>query len=383
MRNGIVSLVLILATIPIPWPGAAQGRIERATGLALQVVAQGLEYPVDLTAPGSDPRLFIVEQAGRIRVVRDGRLLDRPFLDLTEKVGYGGERGLLSMAFHPHYPDNGWFYVNYTDRRGDTRVERYSVSGNPDIADPATARPVLEVHQPYANHNGGLVRFGPDGMLYIGMGDGGGAGDPHGNAQDRGTLLGDLLRIDVDRGDPYAIPPDNPFAPRPGMRGEIWGWGLRNPWRFCFDPPTHRLYIADVGQNRWEEIDVVDARLAGLNFGWNVMEGAHCYRSPRCDARGFVEPVVEYGHGGGCSVIGGYVYRGRRLPDLVGHYFYADYCAGWIRSFRYAEGRAHQHRQWQVGRVGDVLSFGEDAAGELYVLSADGRVYRLVPERRS
>ncbi|HEY3215243.1 MAG TPA: PQQ-dependent sugar dehydrogenase [Candidatus Eisenbacteria bacterium] len=383
MRRGIASLVLILGAIPITRPGAAQGRIERATGLALQVVAQGLEQPVDLTAPGSDPRLFIVEQPGRIRVVRQGRLLERPFLDLTRKVGYGGERGLLSLAFHPHYRDNGFFYVNYTDRRGDSHVERYSVSADPDVADPAAARQVLEVHQPYVNHNGGLVRFGPDGMLYVGMGDGGGAGDPHGNAQDRGSLLGDLLRIDVDHGDPYAIPPDNPFLDRPGLRGEIWGWGLRNPWRFCFDPPTHRLYIADVGQNRWEEIDVVDARQGGLNFGWNVMEGAHCYRSPRCDPKGFVGPLVEYGHGEGCSVIGGFVYRGRQLPELVGHYFYADYCAGWIRSFRYADGRVSQHRQWQVGRVGDVLSFGEDAAGELYVLSSNGRVYRLVRARRT
>ena len=379
MRRTLVVLVLLLTLAAAP--SACAQAVPHASGFALETVASGLSDPLYLTAPRSDPRLFVVEQPGRIRVIRGGRLLPTPFLDLTDRVRDGGERGLLSVAFHPRYASNGWLYVNYTDRNGDTRIERYSVTANPDVADPASAKLLLTIRQPYANHNGGLVLFGPDGMLYIGMGDGGSAGDPHGNAQDRSTLLGDLLRIDVDHGDPYAIPPDNPFVGRPGMRGEIWAWGLRNPWRFCFDPPTRSLYIADVGQNRWEEIDVVDARRGGLNFGWNIMEGSHCFRTSHCESRGLVLPVIEYGHDAGCSIIGGFVYRGRRLPQLVGHYVYGDYCGGWIRSARIEGGHATLERQWDVKPVGEVLSFGEDAAGELYVMTADGRVRRIVARR--
>jgi hypothetical protein len=350
-------------------------------GLGLVVVAQGLEHPLDVEAPAGDPRLFIVEQAGRIRIVRGGRLLPTPFLDLTREVGYDGERGLLGLAFHSGYARNGWFFVNYTDKNGDTRVERYRVGSDPDRADPASCRLVLPVRQPFANHNGGCLRFGPDGMLYVGMGDGGSGGDPRGNGQDRGTLLGKLLRLDVDRGYPYAVPADNPFAGKPGMRGEIWGWGLRNPWRFCFDPPGNLLYIADVGQNKWEEVDVVDARRGGLNFGWNRMEAAHCFGDRACDTTGMVLPALEYGRSQGCSVIGGFVYRGRALPDLIGHYLYADYCSHWVRSFRFAGGRATEARQLRLPRVGEILSFGRDGAGELYLCSGDGRVYRIVPER--
>jgi glucose/arabinose dehydrogenase len=351
--------------------------IRHARGLALETVVSGLTDPVYLTAPAGDPRLFVVQQDGRIRIVRDGHLLPRPFLDLVALVGYGGERGLLSMAFHPHYAQNGWFFVNYTNRDGDTRIERFRVGSDPDLADPSSRQLVLEIQQPYANHNGGHILFGPDGMLYIGMGDGGSGGDPHGNGQNRANLLGDLLRIDVDGGSPYAVPADNPFAHTPGMRGEIWAWGLRNPWRFCFDAQDGLLYIADVGQNRWEEIDVVGARESGLNFGWNRMEGAHCYRTP-CDPKGLVEPVVEYGHGDGCSITGGFVYRGTRLPGMSGHYFYADYCQGWIRSFLWRGGQLVQHRQWDIPFSGSILSFGLDAAGELYVLTGNGRVSRLV-----
>ena len=377
-----VILCAVLAPTCSPTPSPPSGP-PIANGLALRVVAQGLQDPLYLTAPASDPRLFVVEQPGRIRIVREGRLLAAPFLDITRRVGYGGERGLLGMAFHPRYAHNGFFYVNYTDRNGDTRIERYQVSERLDVADPATGKLVLVVPQPYANHNGGMVTFGPDGMLYIGMGDGGSGGDPHGNGQDRGTLLGALLRIDVDRGDPYAIPPDNPFVGRRDARPEIWAWGLRNPWRFCFDPVTHRLYIADVGQGRWEEVDVVDSREPGLNFGWNLMEGAHCFRSPGCDQHGLVLPRVEYGHPQGCSVTGGFVYRGAGMAELQGHYFYADYCAGWIRSFSLDHEQVTQHRQWNVGNIGSVMSFGEDASGELYVLSASGRVYRMTLDRWS
>jgi glucose/arabinose dehydrogenase len=351
--------------------------LRRARGIALETVASGLTDPLYLTAPAGDSRLFVVEQAGRIRIIRDGRLLSRPFLDLVALVDYGGERGLLSMAFHPRYAQNGFFFVNYTDRSGNTRVERFHVGSDPDVADPSSRQLVLEVDQPYANHNGGHILFGPDGMLYIGMGDGGSGGDPHGNGQNRATLLGDLLRIDVDSGSPYAVPADNPFAKSPGLRGEIWAWGLRNPWRFCFDPAEGLLYIADVGQNRWEEIDVVSAREPGLNFGWNRMEGSHCYKAG-CDTKGLVPPAVEYGHGDGCSVTGGFVYRGRRLPGLAGHYFYADYCQGWIRSFLWRGGQVTQHQQWEIPFTGSILSFGLDSAGELYLLTGNGRVSRLV-----
>lgn len=348
------------------------------SGLAAVVVAEGLESPLFVTAPAGDDRLFIVERPGRIRILRSGRLLDTPFLDIVDRVSTGGERGLLGLAFHPDYAVNGHFYVNYSDRDGNTRVERFSASVDPDRADPASATLVLAIDQPYANHNGGMIAFGPDGMLFIGMGDGGSANDPHGNGQDRTTLLGAMLRLDVDGGDPYAVPADNPFVGQAGARGEIWALGLRNPWRFSFDRSGTRLYIADVGQNAWEEIDVVDASQAGLNFGWNVMEGTHCFGAGNCDRGGLTLPAVEYGHDQGCSVIGGYVYRGSALPNLAGHYFYSDWCRGWLRSFRVdGAGTVSDHTEWPVGDIGNPLGFGEDAAGELYIASQNGRVYRL------
>jgi glucose/arabinose dehydrogenase len=351
----------------------------RATGLALEPVASGLDRPLYLTAPPGDPRLFVVEQGGRIRIVRDGRLLPVPFLDLSDRVRAGGERGLLGLAFHPRYRETGFLYVDYTDLQGNTKVERYSVSRDSDRADPASARLILAIDQPYANHNGGDVVFGPDGMLYVGMGDGGSGGDPHGNGQNRSSLLGKLLRLDVDRGTPYTVPRDNPFVATAGARGEVWAYGLRNPWRFCFDPPAGLLYIADVGQDRWEEIDVQPASLAGLDYGWNAMEGSHCFRTPGCRSEGRVLPAVEYGHGEGCSVTGGFVYRGRRLPGMVGHYFYADFCSGWIRSFKIERGAVTEHREWQGVHVDQPASFGLDGQGELYVCDLGGGVYRLVP----
>ena len=348
--------------------------------IRLQEVAAGLSGPVFLTAPRQDARLFVVEQPGRIRVVENGALLPVPFLDITDRVSSGGERGLLSVAFHPSYAANGYLYVNYTDRGGDTRIERFRVGADRNRADPASARLILQVAQPFANHNGGLVAFGPDGRLYVGMGDGGNGGDPLGHGQNRATLLGDILRIDVDAGDPYAVPADNPFVGQAGARGEIWATGVRNPWRFAFDREAGLLYLADVGQNALEEVNVVPAASAGLNFGWNVMEGSRCFSPAEgCSRTGLVVPVLEYGHSEGCSVTGGYVYRGSRIPALRGHYFYADYCQGWIRSFRHQGGEALDRREWALGDVGSVLSFGEDAAGELYVLSANGRVYRIDP----
>jgi len=347
--------------------------------LELQLVASGLSSPLYLTTPAGDPRLFIVEQEGRIRIVKNGQLPATPFLDITGSVGAGGERGLLSVAFHPSYATNGYFYVDYTDNNGDTRIERYTVGPNPDIADVASAKLILFIAQPYSNHNGGLVTFGPDGMLYIGMGDGGSGGDPQNRAQNPDSLLGKLLRIDVDHGDPYAIPAGNPFATSGGAP-EIWALGLRNPWRFAFDRAAGLLYIADVGQDLWEEVSVAPAGQGGLNYGWRIMEGLHCFNPTSCSSTGLVQPVVEYSHANGCSITGGFVYRGTRAPSLVGQYFYSDYCSGWMRSFSYANGAVTGQTSWSLNvSLGNVLSFGEDSAGELYVLSAGGGVYRIAP----
>jgi glucose/arabinose dehydrogenase len=357
--------------------GKGEGGPTGVVALALEVVAGGLGSPLYLTAPAADPRLFIVEQAGRIRIVRDGRLLATPFLDIRGRVSSGGERGLFSLAFHPLYASNGFFYVSYTDTNGDSRIERYSVTADPDVADPSSAKLILSVQQPFSNHNGGLVAFGPDGMLYIGFGDGGSGGDPLGHGQNVNTLLGALLRIDVDGGDPYGVPADNPFVGRPGA-DEIWAYGLRNPWRFAFDREAGLLYIADVGQNAWEEVNVVPAGDGGVNYGWNVMEGGHCFGGGSCDRAGLTLPALEYDHSAGCSVTGGYVYRGAAIPAIRGHYFYSDFCTGFLRSFKYAGGAVTEEREWDVGSPGSVLSFGVDAAGELYILSGNGNVYRLV-----
>ena len=349
-------------------------------GYRLERIADGLDQPVHVTALPGDPRLFVCEQPGVVRIVRDGRVLATPFLDLRDRVASGGERGLLSLAFHPSYAQNGFFFVNYTNTQGDTRVVRYHVSADPDRADPASAKTILGIEQPYENHNGGLCLFGPDGMLWIGMGDGGSGGDPHGNGQKRTTLLGKMLRIDVDHGDPYAIPAGNPYVGQTGARPEIWAIGMRNPWRFSFDRAEHLLYVADVGQNRWEEIDAVRDDAAGLNFGWNIMESLHCYKTSRCDRTGLVLPVAEYSHGSGCSVTGGMVYRGHAIPALVGHYVYADYCTGWIRSFRLVNGAVTEHVEWRLDVHPQVTSFGEDGAGELLVVGHEGRIYRVVAD---
>ncbi len=353
--------------------------------VALALVVGGLDQPVFVTSPAGDARLFVVEKTGRVRIVRRDTLLAGVFLDLSAAVSRGGEQGLLSLAFHPGYGQNGRVYASFTNLAGNTRVVRYTVSADPDVVDPATADTVLALDQPFPNHNGGLIAFGPDGFLYVGLGDGGLSGDPLRAGQDLGTLLGKVLRLDVNGASGYAIPPGNPFVGQSGARGEIWAYGLRNPWRFSFDRLTGDLYVADVGQGQWEEVNAAPAAGGGgrgVNYGWNVMEGAHCYDAASCSMAGLTLPVVEYSHADGCSVTGGYVYRGAALPDLQGHYFYADYCAGWIRSFRYAGGGVTGERDWtgtlDPGR--DVTSFGEDAAGELYVLSQGGRVYRLTAQ---
>jgi glucose/arabinose dehydrogenase len=353
--------------------------------VALELVVGGLSQPVHVVAaPGDADRLFVVEQTGRIRVVRDGALLATPFLDLSGLITAGGERGLLSMAFHPAYPTDNRFFVFYTGAAGATVVAEYAAPGDADVADPASARVLLSVDQPFSNHNGGLVRFGPDGFLYIGLGDGGSGGDPLGHGQDTGTLLGAILRIDIDAPAgtaPYAVPPDNPFVGTAGARPEIWAYGLRNPWRFAFDPQTGELYIGDVGQNRWEEVNVAPAGAAGLNYGWNVMEASECFDAASCDTAGLVLPVHEYRTGQeGCAVTGGEVYRGDDMPALRGVYFFSDYCQGWLRSFRHEGGQAvdFQERIPASASPGNVTSFGTDARGEVYLTTHQGGIYRLV-----
>ena len=350
------------------------------SGLGLDPIASGLDRPLFLTAPAGDTaRLFVVEQTGSIRIIRNRTVLAAPFLDLTDSVSTGGERGLLGLAFAPDYAASGEFYVSYTRQDGNSVLARYRVSADPDLADPASGSPILGVAQPYSNHNGGMVAFGPDGYLYVGLGDGGSGGDPQGTGQDRSDLLGSILRLDVSGGGGYTIPADNPYATSASFRHELWNWGLRNPWRFSFDRRDGDLYIADVGQNAWEEVNVQPAGSAGgENYGWNLMEGDHCYTSG-CSQAGLTLPVLEYGHNQGCSVTGGYVYRGPAVPTLVGHYIYADYCSGWVRSFRYQGGQAtEQLDRAELRPGGNITSFGEDARGELYVLTQGGGVYRIV-----
>lgn len=388
MRNAVLLACLLVFT---PTCGGSDSRSTTmrpppapSDYMAARVIS-GLSQPVDLAAPpGDSARIFIVEKTGVIRIVKGGQVLSRPFLDISSEVSGGSEQGLLGLAFHPQYGSNGRFYVDYTDRAGDTRVVEYVVSADPESAS-ATTREILFVDQPYGNHNGGQIAFGPDGFLYIGFGDGGSGGDPQGNGQNLSTLLGKILRIDVDTGSPYAIPSGNPFAGQAGKRGEIWSYGWRNPWRFSFDRAGGDMYVADVGQNLWEEVNHEPAGTPGLNYGWNRMEGKHCYPpNTNCDPTGLVLPVVEYDHQVGCSVSGGFVYRGQALPELAGTYFYGDYCTGIVRSFRINNGTAVDEKDWTStlrteagGAMQGLSSFGLDASGELYFLLLDGEVYRL------
>ncbi|MGH7561640.1 MAG: PQQ-dependent sugar dehydrogenase [Gemmatimonadales bacterium] len=356
--------------------------------ITLRPITSGLSFPLFLTpAPGDVARLFVVEKGGRIKVLEDEAVSTTPFLDLSAAVSTGGEQGLLGLAFHPRYAQNGIFVVNYTDLEGDTRISTFRVTADPEVADRASERVILAVDQPFANHNGGMLAFGPDGKLYIGLGDGGSSGDPQGNAQNRNALLGKLLRLTIADDGSASVPADNPFAGQAGARPEIWSLGLRNPWRFSFDRTTGDLYIGDVGQNRVEEIDVVTDVSQfgrGVNFGWNVLEGNDCFSpSSGCSRTGLTPPIIEYDHGDACSVTGGYVYRGSAVPSLTGHYFYADFCAGWVRSFRLALPSVTDHVEWPSLRPGgQITSFGEDARGELYVLTAGGTIHRIVQIQR-
>jgi glucose/arabinose dehydrogenase len=350
-------------------------------------VASGLSSPLLVThaGDGSD-RLFVVEQTGKVRIVKGGSLLSASFIDISRSVSDGGEQGLLGLAFHPSYESNRKLYLSFTDLNGTSVIREYRVSAsNPDRVDGSSGRTLLRVKQPYANHNGGHIAFGPDGYLYVGFGDGGSGGDPGNRAQSRGTILGKILRIDVNRRTgslAYGIPSTNPYVGRSGL-DQIWAYGLRNPWRFSFDRTTGDLWIGDVGQGSWEEVDRALASSGrnagrGVNYGWRVMEGAHCFRpASGCVRTGKTLPLTEYGHSNGrCSVTGGYVYRGRTYPDLVGAYFFADYCSGEIWYVDRGASRGVAPRR-AIDTNTRITSFGEDEAGELYVSSAEGTVYRV------
>ena len=377
------------APTPSGGPCAAGNVVSGAPNLVATRLVGGLTSPLDLqSAPGDRARLFVIEQAGRIRIVRNGALLGTPFLDISARIASGGERGLLGLAFHPQFTANGRFFVNYTDRSGDTHISEFRApTPGADTADAATERELMFVRQPFSNHNGGGLAFGTDGFLYIGLGDGGSGGDPQGNAQNLGTRLGKMLRLDVNGASPFAIPPDNPFVGRSGALPEIWAFGLRNPWRFSIDRANGDLYIGDVGQGALEEIDVgLASRRGGENYGWNTMEGTRCFSpSTGCNTSNLTLPVIEYGRADGFSVTGGIVYRGCRMPGYAGHYFYADYGTGMIRSFRLEGGRAVDPRDWTAALSGSARqirnpsSFGTDADGEIYIVDYDGEVYRIDP----
>jgi glucose/arabinose dehydrogenase len=369
---------VVLASL-LSMPSLAQ------TTISLTEVASGLNLSVGLTfAPGVPASLFVTEQRGKIREIRRSELQPEPFLDITQRVLCCGERGLLSVAFHPDFVTNGQFFVNYTDLTGATIVSRFRVfAADPRRGDPASEEVILEIAQPFSNHNGGQLQFGPDGYLYIGTGDGGSANDPGNRAQDRLDLLGKMLRIDVDGGSPYAIPPTNPFRNLVlTARPEIWASGLRNPWRFSFDRATGDLYIADVGQGRFEEVNIQPATShGGENYGWRLMEASSCnLPSTGCSPGGLTLPILEYSHGAPgfhCSVTGGYVYRGR-FSTLRGIYFYGDYCTGTIWGARAING------VWRNVITLDttlrVSTFGEDHGGDLYVAHYLGTIYRIVTQ---
>ncbi len=366
-----------------------------ATPLTTVRVASGLSRPLFVCSPpGDNQQLFIVEQnSGKIKILQNGSILAAPFIDLHSKIiATGNEQGLLGLAFHPNFDNNGFFFVDYTDTSGATVIERFHISSNPDIADPASGQIILKIIQPYANHNGGMIAFGPnDGFLYIGMGDGGLGGDPENRAQNPDSLLGKILRIDINGGIPYGIPVTNPFYNESSPRPEIWALGVRNPWRFSFDRTTGDLYIADVGQNSWEEIDFQPSGSpGGENYGWRLMEGNHCYNPPtNCDpGNTLAPPIYEYDHSSGrCSITGGYVYRGCAIPDLQGTYFFGDYCTGQIWSFRYSNGIMTEFtdRTAELAPGGGltinfITSFGQDNAGEIYFVDQGGEIFKIVPD---
>ena len=374
MRHALWLLILLSGACNNNSPAPA------AADLALQRVFPQLSFenPLFLTAaPGDTQRLFVAAQPGRVHVFNNAPdpAAAPVFLDITAKVRSGGEEGLLGLAFHPDYAQNGFFYVYYTAAADPRRsvISRFKVSSDPAVADAGSETILLEIPQPFANHNGGMLAFGPDGMLYIASGDGGSGGDPQNNGQSLMTLLGKILRLTPDGG----VPADNPFAAAaaPGTRGEIWAYGLRNPWRFSFDRGNGELWAGDVGQNKYEEVDLI---VKGGNYGWRLYEGNEPFNNPdNRPASDFVAPVITYDHDQGCSITGGYVYRGSALPALAGQYLYADFCSGRVWALSQIGPRYTTNRQ--IGTVPNPSSFGEDAAGELYLTSFDGGIYKLAP----
>jgi glucose/arabinose dehydrogenase len=379
----LTALVLLMSFIAAP---GATAQESPTFDVGLEPVAMGLAEPLAVVDAGDDSgRLFVVEKGGTIQIIQDDAVLEVPFLDITDRVGdLSSEQGLLGLAFAPNYAESGLFYVNYTDLSGNTMVSRFAVTEDPNVADTESEQAILRQAQPYPNHNGGHIVFGPDNYLYIGFGDGGSGGDPQGNAQRLDTWLGKILRIEVDPeyvpdGEPYGIPEDNPFLEDEGALPEIWALGLRNPWRFSFDRETGDLWIGDVGQNAIEEVDRAPGNPGGLNYGWNPMEGTRCYLGD-CDPSAYTLPVMEYTHDeGGCSVTGGYVYRGEDMPDLQGTYLFADFCSGLIWN-----GVEDEAGGWMMSAPVEtglgISTFGEDEAGNLYIADlSGGGVYLLVP----
>jgi glucose/arabinose dehydrogenase len=351
--------VLTLTFLLLAAPAMAQ-----SAPFALEVVAEDLSSPIYAIAPAGDPRLFVVEQTGTIRIMEEGAFLPEPFLDISREVSCCGEQGLLGLAFHPDYASNGRFFVNFTNIMGNTQVTEFRVSDDPNVASADPVKDLLRVAQPYANHNGGWLDFGPDGLLYVALGDGGAGGDPQDHGQNMRSQLGKIIRLSVDGGQP-----------------EIFASGVRNPWRNAFDGDL--LYIADVGQSAWEEIHVMGVGDAGANLGWNIMEGEACF-SPRrnCNQEGLTLPVHVYGHDDGCSITGGFVYRGSAIPALEGRYLFADYCQGQLQSLFYADGAVSEVTNWTehgIDALDAVTSFGRDSAGEIYITTGTGELIKIVP----
>jgi glucose/arabinose dehydrogenase len=406
LTSAILLTNMACQIVPIPAVLSSEPSVISWPAITLNEVISGLDHPVHITHAGDGSgRLFVVEKSGRIKVYHDSIYLNT-FLDIHSKVSTTSEQGLLSVVFPPGYATSGLFFVNYTNLAGDTVIARYQVSANPNLADTNSEVVLITIDQPYQNHNGGQMAFGPDGYLYIGMGDGGSSGDPANRSQNPAELLGKILRIDVGKsyapvvfppgsnhfylpavyhsssGLPYIIPPDNPYVNMPGYRPEIWAMGLRNPWRFSFDRVTGDLYIADVGQNAWEEVDFQPVTSSGgENYGWRILEGTHCYNpSSGCiPPTGYSAPILEYAHGiddsNGCSITGGFVYRGSEYPGMQGFYFYGDFCKGKIWG-------AANNSGWQTSLLTAapfmISSFGEDEAGEIYIADyGNGRIYHI------
>ena len=388
-------LPLIFTLVACGSPQAAAGTPGTGTPdtsspqVRLEPVVSDLAQPTSVvSADDGSGRLFITQKTGLVRVIKNGQTLSAPFLDLTGAVSTSSEQGLLGIAFHPDYAQNGRFFVNYTRQDGATVIAEYAVSDDPNVADSSAKKVLLTIAQPYSNHNGGDLVFGPDGYLYIGTGDGGAGGDPHGNAQNKAALLGKMLRIDVTtaNSEPYGIPADNPFVGSAGARPEVWAYGLRNPWRFSFDRKTGDLWLADVGQNAFEEVDYQPkSSKGGENYGWNIMEADSCYNDAEptaplktCAEQGLVKPVLAYSHSVGQSVTGGYVYRGQVVPALQGRYLYGDFVSGTLWSAA-AQGDGSYQSTRLLDSGFNVVAFGEDETGELYVADFSGTLYRFAP----